>query len=161
MRISDCGLARTVVCLICIPQLLLLVSFDLVREPRDELQLHSLVIAEACEPFDVRLATKPCQLSFGIMAHVELRLFERAFERALAAQMFNHAPVSVRAERVRPSRRTGREQTPYLCDQPGLEMCFGAHIDASVEFRARRVEWVDVQARDSGRWCRARWLLRW
>ena len=38
--------------------------------------------AKTLNPFNVCFMAKPCQLTFGVVAHVEFGLFDRAFERA-------------------------------------------------------------------------------
>ena len=43
---------------------------------------------------------KPCQLAFGVVAHIQFGLFDSALEVALTLKILDHAPVTVCAERV-------------------------------------------------------------
>src|ERR1043166_9290523 len=120
MRISDCGFTDDVNRTVLTGRLLALgVRFGIpprrsdqsaIRnpplrnlseaEPRGDLILHARVVAEALEPLDARLAAQPRELALGVVAHVELRLYDCALKCALAAQVFDRAPVAVRAQRA-------------------------------------------------------------
>ena len=60
------------------------------RQQLADARRHALLrfrfVAEALDPFDTGFAAKPCQLAFGVMAHVEFGLFDGALKRAQAAR---------------------------------------------------------------------------
>ena len=71
-----------------------------VCEAFTDFALHVWIIAKAPRPFDASFVAKPTQLTLGIMTHVQFRLFDRALKCATAAQIFDHASITMRAERV-------------------------------------------------------------
>src|ERR1044072_612051 len=98
-------------------------------KPAGHLLLHGRVFAEALDPLDARLAPEPGELALGVMAHVELRLLNCALKRTLAAEVFDDAPVAVRAEGARLSGDAAQEEAAHLFDETRAEARLGPHVD--------------------------------
>ena len=64
------------------------------------LLLNCRVVTEAINPLDARLAPEPGQLPLCVMAHVELRLFDRTLKRALAFEVLNNPAIAMSSERA-------------------------------------------------------------
>src|SRR2546421_249536 len=147
---SRLNLTATAFCLLLTAFLLsvpLCLRWLIKAEPRGDSLLHARVVAEALDPLDARLAPKPCELSLGVVAHVEFGLLDGALKRPLAAEVFDDASVAVRAERARRGGHAAREESADFLDESGAEVRLGSHVDASVEFCARRTQSEDAQAR--------------
>src|SRR5260370_38816441 len=80
------------------------------------------VITKSLNPFDALLVTKPGQLTLRIMTHVELGLFDCTLKTSLTAQIFNHAPITMGAKRVRISRHAFIQQPTNFFDQSICKM---------------------------------------
>src|ERR687885_380747 len=114
-------------------------------EPRRYFLLHPRVVAEALDPLDARLATEPCELALGVVAHVELGLLDCALERTPAPQVLDDAAVAVRPQGARTGGHAAREQAADFFDQAGAEVRLGALVDPPVEFGARGPGREDAQ----------------
>src|SRR5687767_8261477 len=97
-------------------------------------------LTKSVEPLDSGFMAKPCQLAFGVVAHVQLGLFDGTRKVALAHQILNNTPVTMGAERIRTGREALVEKVLHFGHKPSLEMRFGAFVDTPVEFGSRRVE---------------------
>src|SRR5689334_1671636 len=89
---------------------------------------------------------KPCQLAFRVVTHVQPGLLDGAGEVALALQILDDTPVTMRAERVRAGGETPIQKLLHFRHKPSLEMRFGAFVDATVQLGSRRVKRKDAQA---------------
>ena len=52
------------------------------------------------KPLHFGFMAKPCQLAFGVVAHVEFGLFDSALEVSAALQILDHPAIAVSSERV-------------------------------------------------------------
>src|SRR5437870_10546491 len=76
-------------------------SMSLTMQQREHPSLRFGIVTEAVDPFHIRLASKPRQLTLGIVPHITFGLLNSAFKGTFAFEVFDHSPVSMRAKRAR------------------------------------------------------------
>src|SRR6266545_8358972 len=99
-----------------------------------------LILSEPFKPFGPRFTAKPGQLSLRIVPHIEFCLFDSALEIAFAFEVFNDAPVAVRAERIRICGHALREKHFDFLHQARSKVLFRTFIDALVKLGAWRIQ---------------------
>ena len=82
-----------------------------------------------------------------IMTHVEFGLLDCAFQGSLSMQIFDDAPVSVRAKRARVAGHFLVEQGAHLLNQSIGKVFVCSPVNAFIEFCARRIKRKDTELR--------------
>ena len=116
-------------------------------ELRKELLLHSRIVPKAFNPFEAGFSPEPGELPLRVMPHVELGLFDCAFQGSLSIQIFDDAPVSVRAKRARVGGHSTSQKLTNLVNQSIGKMFFSPPVNPFVEFCARGIERKDSKSR--------------
>ena len=78
-------------------------------------------MTEAGQPYNVRVATEPGPLAFGILACLELRGCDRLIEREQAAHHRQRLFIAQRLEWLLGAGRSAREESADFFDQTGTK----------------------------------------
>src|SRR6266550_3990450 len=123
----------------------------------EHLLLRSRILTKAFDPFDAGFSPEPGELPLHVMPHVELGLFDCAFQGSLSVQIFDNAPVSMRAKRARVGGHSTFQKLTNLVNQSIGKMFFSPSVNPFVEFCARRIDCKDSKSR---REVRRQWAQR-